>query len=157
MRTAEIIIALLFIGLAIVCLFDALKLGISAIGTNGPQAGFILFWLGILQLGMAAIILFQGIRKKKTEETFFINREAAIEAGYVALTSGVFCLLMQLLGTYIAIFLYCIVFSWWLGKCRWFTIIALPVIMALSFYYGFEYGLMIPLPKSPWYVLGLPF
>lgn len=156
MRTAEIAIALTFIGLGIVCLMDALRLGISAVGTNGPQAGFIIFWLGILQLAMAGVIMFQGLRRKKTEETFFINRESMIGAGYVALTSGFFCLMMQLVGTYIAIFVYCLVFSWWLGKCRWFTIIALPVILTVAFYYGFEQGLMIPLPKSPWYVLGFP-
>lgn len=157
MRTAEISIALMFIGISAVCLYDALRLGIGAVGTNGPQAGFILFWLGMLQLLMALIILYQGIKMKKTEESFFINREAALSAGYVTLTSFLFCLMMGLLGTYIAIFLYSILFTWWLGKCRWYSIIALTVIMTLAVYYGFEYGLMIPLPKSPWYVLGLPF
>lgn len=157
MRTAEITIALIFIGIGAVCLYDALRLGIGAVGTNGPQAGFILFWLGMIQLAMALIILYQGIRMKKAEKPFFINKEAAISAGYVTLTSFLFCLMMGLLGTYIAIFLYSILFTWWLGKCRWYSIIALTVIMTLAVYYGFEYGLMIPLPKSPWYVLGLPF
>ena len=157
MRKAEIIIALFFVGISIVCLQDALRLGIGAVGTNGPQAGFIMFWLGMLQLVMAGAIIYQGIKMKKTEETFFINREAAISAGYVTLTSFFFCLMMMLLGTYIAIFVYSLVFTWWLGKCRWYSIIGLTVIMTLAIYYGFEQGLMIPLPKSPWYVLGLPF
>lgn len=158
MRKAEIVIALMFIGIGIVCLYDAIsRLGISAVGTNGPQAGFIIFWLGVVQLAMAGIIMYQGWRRKKTEETFFINKEAAISAGYVTLTSFFFCLMMGLLGTYIAIFVYSIVFTWWLGKCRWFSIIGLAVILTLAIYYGFEQGLMIPLPKSPWYVLGLPF
>lgn len=156
MRIAEIIVASLFIGIGLVCLQDAIRLGISAVGTNGPQAGFIIFWLGVLQLVMAAVIIFQGVRKKKTEESFFINRDAMMGAGYVALTSGLFCLMMQLLGTYLAIFIYSIVFTWWLGKCRWFSIIGLAVILTVAFYYGFEQGLMIPLPKSPWYVLGFP-
>jgi len=115
-----------------------------------------MFWLGVLQLSMAGVILFQGIKMKKVE-AFFINREAAISTGYVALTSFLFCLMMMLLGTYIAIFVYCIVFSWWLGKCRWYSVIALTVGLTLAIYFGFEQGLMIPLPKSPWYILGLPF
>lgn len=156
MRTAEIAIAVLFIVIAGVGIQDALRLGIGAVGINGPQAGFIIFWLSMLQLIMAGVILYQGARRKKTEESFFINREAAIETGYVALTSFFFCLLMGLLGTYVAIFVYSIVFTWWLGKCHWYSIIGLAVIMTLAFYYGFEQGLMIPLPKSPWYP-GLPF
>lgn len=156
MRTAEIVIALLFIGIAGVGILDAMRLGIGAVGINGPQAGFIIFWLSMVQLVMAGIIMYQGIRRKKTEESFFINREAAIETGYVTLTTFFFVLLMAFLGTYVAIFVYSIVFTWWLGKCRWFSIIGLAVIMTLAFYYGFEQGLMIPLPKSPWYP-GLPF
>lgn len=158
MRKAEIIIAVMFIGIGIVCLYDALsRLGISAVGTNGPQAGFIIFWLGVLQIAMAGVIIYQGWRRKKTEKPFFINKEAAISAGYVAFTSFLFCLMMALLGTYIAIFAYSLIFTWWLGKCRWYSIIALTVGLTLAIYFGFEQGLMIPLPKSPWYVLGLPF
>ena len=157
MRTAEITIGLFFVGISIVCLYDALRLGIGAVGTNGPQAGFILFWLGMLQLAMAGVIIYQGIKMKKTEKTFFINKEAAMSAGYVTLTSFFFCLMMALLGTYIAIFFYCLVFTWWIGKCHWYSIIALTVCMTLAIYFGFEQGLMIPLPKSPWYILGLPF
>lgn len=156
MRNAEIAIAVLFIGIASIGIWDALRLGIGAVGVSGPQAGFIIFWLSMLQLIMAGVILYQGIRRKKAEESFFINREAAIETGYVALTAFGFCLLMGLLGTYIAIFAYSLVFTWWLGKCHWYSIIGLAVIMTLAFYYGFEQGLMIPLPKSPWYP-GLPF
>ena len=158
MRKAEIVIALLFIGIGIVCLYDAIsRLGISAVGTNGPEAGFIIFWLGMVQLLMAGIIIYQSWRRKKTEETFFISKEAAISTGYVTLTSFFFCLMMGLFGTYIAIFTYTLLFTWWLGKCRWYSIIALTVSLTLAIYFGFEQGLMIPLPKSPWYVLGLPF
>ncbi len=157
MRIAEISIALLFIGIGIVGLADALRLGIGAVGTSGPQAGFIMFWLCVLQISMAGVILYQGIKRKKTEETFFINRESALSAGYVTLTSFAFCLMIQLLGTYIAIFVYSIVFAWWLGKSHWWAIIGLAVLMTLGVFYGFEQGLMIPLPKSPWYILGLPF
>jgi hypothetical protein len=156
MRIGEIVIALLFIGIAGVGLQDALRLGIGAVGVSGPQAGFIIFWLSMLQLVMAGVILYQGIRMKKDGTTFFINREAAFSTGYVALTTLGFAFMMQIVGTYIAIFVYSIVFSWWLGKCRWFSIIGLAVILTLFMYFGFEQGLMIPLPKSPWYVLGFP-
>lgn len=157
MRIAEIAIAILFLGLGGVCLAEAFRLGFSAVGINGPQAGFIIFWLAVVQIAMALIILYQGIRrKKKAEESFFITKKAALEAGYVTLTSFGFCLIMGLLGTYIAIFVYSLVFTWWLGKCHWYSVIGLAVIMTLACYYGFEKGLMIPLPKSPWYIGGFP-
>jgi hypothetical protein len=157
MRNAEIAIAALFMGISGVGIWDALRLGIGAVGISGPQAGFIIFGLSMIQLAMAGVIMYQGIRrKKKAAEGFFINREAAIETGYVVLVTFLFCLLMGLLGTYVAIFVFSIVFTWWLGKCRWYSIIGLAVIMTFAFYFGFEQGLMIPLPKSPWYP-GLPF
>jgi magnesium-transporting ATPase (P-type) len=154
MRRAEILIAGFFILISAVCIFEAARLGFGY-EKYGPAAGFIIFWLAVLQLVMAAVILNQGIRKKF--EAFFINREAMIEVGYVTLTSALFCAMMQWLGTYIACFIYSCLFAAWLGKHRWYGWLGLAVIMTLAIYFGFEKGLMIPLPKSPWYIMGLPF
>lgn len=156
MRKMEIIFALIFVILAGVGFAEAARLGFGY-ERRGPQAGFIIFWLAVIILIGAGLILWRGLTMKEVK-AFFLGRQAMIEAGYVALLTAVFCALMARLGTYIAIVLYCLVFTAWLGKCRWYSVIALTVIMPLAIYFGFEEGLMFPLFKSPWYARGLlPF
>lgn len=149
MRKAEIIIASFFIVIGCVTTAEAFRLGIGY-EIWGPQAGFIIFWLSMLIFITAAIILFRGLRMKKVE-SFFMSVPAMWSAGYVALTSLIFCGLIPLVGQYFATFIYAGLFSAWLGKARWYSVLALAIIMPTLIYFSFEKGLMVPLIKSPVY------
>lgn len=154
MRKAEIIIASFFIVLGGVTTAEAFRLGIGY-EIWGPQAGFIIFWLSVLIFITAGIILFGGLRRKKVE-AFFMGHEAMVSAGYVALTSLIFCGLIPLVGQYFATFIFAGLFSAWLGKVRWYSVALLAILMPTLIYFGFEKGLMVPLIKSPIYGNPIP-
>ena len=156
MRLAEILMSAFFIIIAGAAIFDANRLGFGYTAW-GPEPGFLPFGLAAIMLIMALVILWQGQRMKKAG-SFFMSKEAMISTGYVALTSAIYTAMIAFLGVYIAIFLYSLLFTSWLGKCRWYSVIGLTVILTLAIYFGFEWGLKLPLPKSPWYITGLlPF
>jgi hypothetical protein len=154
MRKAEIIIASFLILIGCVTTAEAFRLGIGY-EIWGPQAGFIIFWLSMLTIVTAGAILLRGVRMKKAE-AFFLSVPAMWSAGYVALTSLIFCGLIPLVGTYFSMFIYAGLFSAWLGKARWYSALALAILMPLALYFGFEKGLMVPLIKSPIYGNPMP-
>lgn len=156
MRRAEILLAIGLIIITGVIIYEANRLGFGY-GKWGPAAGFTIFWLAILMLLATVGVLMRGWLMKEPKG-FFLSVPAAWSVARVALTSTVFCILMWLVGLYIATFLLCFVFSAWLGKHRWYSVLAFSILTPILIYFGFERGLMVPLPKSPLYGPGLlPF
>lgn len=156
MRRAEIITAVGCIAVGGIAISDAIRLGFGY-ERWGPEPGFLPFWLGVLVIVCGAAILIKGLLVK-TKESFFLGRPALISASYVALTSALFCVLMAVVGTYIATAAYAALFSAWLGKHRWYSVLVFAILTPVIIYFGMERGLLIPLPKSPVYARGwLPF
>lgn len=154
MLKAEIIVASFFIVIGCITTAEALRLGIGY-AAWGPKPGFIIFWLSMLTLITAGLILFFGLRRKQVE-AFFLSVPAMWSAGYVALTSFIFCVLIPLVGQYFATFIYAALFSAWLGKARWYSVLVLAIIMPAVIYFSFEKFLMVPLIKSPIYGNPIP-
>lgn len=156
MRRAEIFTAGGFLVIAGIALAEAVRLGFGY-EKWGPAAGFILFWLAVLTALCGGVIMLQGWRMKGRED-FFPSRPALRQTGWVALTAAFFCVLFWSMGAYIAIALYSALFSGWLGKHRWYSVLAFAILTPIIVYFGMEKGLMVPLPKSPVYARGwLPF
>ncbi len=120
----------------------------------GPDAGFVPFWEAVLMMISGFVILLSGIREKR-EEDFFVGREGMWEVARITFTSILLTLGIIYLGVYVSTILYAILFSRWLGKHRWPSVIAFAVIITLAIFFGMEKGLKISLPKSPLYWKGL--
>lgn len=156
MRRAEIILGSAWLILTAVILFEAIRLGFGY-EQWGPASGFVVFWLAILQLICAAGILVKGWKMKR-RDGFFLSRSAMWSAIWVTLTSALYCVLILTVGIYIATAVECALFSSWLGRHRWRTVLIFAVVTPVIIFYGIEVALMIPLPKSPLYGPGvLPF
>lgn len=154
MKKGEFITAVLFIIIALVVLGDALRLG-RGWTPDGPQAGFVPFYMGLLMLGCSIALLVRSIKFMTGEEGFFVSPAGRWEAVRIFFTATLLTISIVYMGVYISTFAYCILFSKWLGKHRWPAVIAFSVIMVLAIFYGMEKGLKIPLPKSPLYHKGM--
>ncbi|GBE14431.1 tripartite tricarboxylate transporter TctB family protein [bacterium BMS3Abin14] len=158
MKKGELITALGFIIASIVTLGEAFRLGFGWVEEQGPAAGFTLFWLGLLMLLCSIMIFVAGLKKKNDGEPFFVSKEGLLEAVKIFFTASVFTVGIVYTGVYWAIIGYCLLFTRWLGKHRWSTVILFTVIMTAAVYFGMEKGLQLPLPKSFLYKKGLfPF
>jgi putative tricarboxylic transport membrane protein len=62
MRAADVVTALLLMGLGGVAIVDALRLGIGW-GLEGPRSGFFPFWLAVIMVATAAVIAAQALRR----------------------------------------------------------------------------------------------
>jgi hypothetical protein len=149
LKRGELIVAALFILVAAVVIGDTVRIG-SGWTEYGPDAGFVPFWLGVLLMVSAFIILISGLREKGGDN-FFNGREGLWEVVRIAFTSILLTIGIIFLGVYFSTFLYSILFARWLGKHRWTSCIVFAVIITLVIFFGMEKGLRITLPKSPLY------
>lgn len=153
MKKGEIIVAVVFILLACIVIGDTVRLGFGW-EEYGPAAGFVPFWIAILMMINAFVILVSGIRQKGGEE-FFVSTQGKWEVAKIGLTSVLLTVGIVFLGVYISTIFYSILFSRWLGKHRWSSVLVFAVIITIFIYFGMEKGLKITLPKSPLYTKGL--
>ncbi len=153
LKKGELITAVVSIVISLIAIIEAVRLGFGW-ETDGPQAGFALFWLAMMMFVCSAGLLALAVRSKDEEE-FFVSREGKMEAIRIAFTSVLVTIGIIFMGVYISTLVYCALFSRWLGKHRWPAVIAFSIITTLAIFFGMEKGLKIPLPKSMFYNKGL--
>jgi hypothetical protein len=100
------------------------------------------------------VVIFVGALKDKTEKTFFIDSRGMKEAVKIFFTAVLLAVGIIYLGVYVATILYAALFSRWLGKHKWSSVLIFTVILTLAIFFGMEKGLKLSLPKSPLYWKG---
>jgi len=152
LRKGELIVAAIFIIIACVVIGDSIRLGFGWT-EYGPQAGFVPFGEAMLLLVSALVILVAGLREK-TDKTFFIDRRGMTEAIKIFGTAVLLAVGIIYLGVYVATIVYAALFSRWLGKHKWTSVVLFTVVLTLAIFFGMEKGLKLSLPKSPLYWRG---
>ena len=141
--------------LSLIIIAECFRLGFGWEPQQGPQAGYVPFYLAMLMLLSSAFIFYLGLRtEKKEDDNFFVNKEGMMEAGRIAITSLLFTVIFVFAGSYFAMIIFSPIFVKWLGKHSWKATIAFTIIITLTIYFGMEVGLKIPLPRSPLYMQG---
>jgi len=146
--------------IAAVAMFDsrgvfAIKEGTSP-GDVGPS--WYPFWSAAL-MGFAAIWV--GVRSSVTPQSTdspFASRESVTSLLKLVIPMGLFAYSFRWLGFYLATAAYMGFFAWFLGKYKWWGILAVAVITPLAIYTLFEVAFRLILPKSFLYdLVGFPF
>lgn len=150
MRKADVICALVLLALAVVVVVEGWRLGIGW-STDGPQAGFFVFYLG-LALGIASVVIV-GQAGLQRDAAFY--RKPFVLPGQlrpvakvlVPATAMVF--LTHFVGLYVAGALYLAVYMRWIGRHSWAVIAAVSVAIPLATFLIFELWFLVPMPKGP--------
>ena len=150
MRKAEVITALVILGVGIVVLYDAVRLGIFGWTTSGPAPGM---YIGLLGTGVTVgslLTLGQAFAKsrKGAPDKPFLRPGGLRPVLYVSVPAAVMALLTEFVGLYIAAALYLAVYMRWIGTHRWITVAAVAILVPLVSYFVFERIFLIPLPKG---------
>ena len=145
-RSAEIGVALLTLLFGAIVIYGSLKVGIGW-GSDGPQAGFLPFYVGLFIAGGSVINLVSGLRENP--DTIASEYSQLRQVLKVLIPTALYCFLVEPLGIYLPSFLLITVFMKWLGKYSWPLTLAIAIGVPAVFYFVFEKWFLIPLPKGP--------
>ena len=149
-RLWEVVVAVLFLIFGAIVVWDSRRLG-AQWGSDGPQAGYFPFYIGVFICVASAMNLIQGIAKG--------SRDAFVEWGqlrlilivlvptlvYVALIDNPW----YSLGIYVPSMVFIAFFMRFLGKYGWAKIAAVSIGTMVAFFVMFEIWFKVPLPKGP--------
>ncbi len=147
-KTMEIAMALLFLLFGAVVSWDSYRLG-ARWGSDGPQAGYFPFYIGLIIIVCSAIALFQGFAIRAAKNTVFVQRGQLKMVLLVMVPTVVYVGLIHWLGIYVASTIYIALFMWWLGKYRWTKYVPVSLGVNAAFFLMFEVWFKVPLPKGP--------
>jgi putative tricarboxylic transport membrane protein len=147
-RAADIVVALILVGVGALVITDSLRLGIGW-AEDGPRSGYFPFYTGLLivlsSLGTIGLALFG--RGKSSGP--FVGRAQLRDVLKVLAPSAAYVALIGFIGIYVASALFIGTFMRWLGRFRWHTIIIVSIAVPFSFFLMFEIWFLVPLPKGP--------
>ena len=146
MRIADALTAAVLMLAGGVVIFDALRLGIGW-GTDGPQSGFFPFWLALLLMVTALLILVQTLRSRAAEP--FVTRQHLRPVLNVLWPATAAVALMHFVGLYVASALYLGYYMRAVGRHAWFLVLTLAVLIPLVTFFVFETWFLVPMPKGP--------
>lgn len=146
MRTADVIVASLLLALGGLVLLDSVRMG-SLWGRDGPQSGFVPFWLAVILVLSCGAIIAQAARHPSDKP--FVTREQVGSVLKVLLPAMGMIALTFLLGIYVATVIYMAFYMRWVGRHSRALSAALPIAISLLFFLIFEKWFLVPLPKGP--------
>lgn len=154
-KSMEIAVAALFLVFGTVVSWDSHRLGASW-GSDGPQAGYFPFYIGLIIIVCSLITLGQALVVASASSPSFVLRGQLKMVTLVMVPTLVYVAVIEWLGIYVASTIYIALFMWWLGKYSWIKYVSVSVGVSVAFFLMFEIWFKVPLPKG-WLerVLGL--
>ncbi len=148
MRGMEIIIACILLAFGMTIAGASYKLG-AGWASDGPQAGYFPFYIGLIISISSLITLVQALRQRgpKSDAAFVEHGQLKLVLS-VLMPALIFVLVIQWFGIYPAAAIYMAVFMIWLGKYAWWKAALTGVSVATSVYLMFEIWFQVPLPKG---------
>ena len=146
-KSAEIVVAALFLLLGGIVIYDSVRLG-ARWGDDGPQAGYFPFYIALFVCLASAVNLVVALLKKGEDRAF-------VEVGQLKLVlsvlvpSIIYVALIAWLGIYVASAIFVAFFMRWLGKYPWWQVAAVSIGNSVAFFLIFEMWFKVPLPKGP--------
>jgi putative tricarboxylic transport membrane protein len=147
-RTADVVVSLLLLVLALTLGFDNWRTGI-AWDSTGPQAGYFPFYLSMILGGASLYGLFTTFLARRESSETFVTRAQLRRVMAVFVPTLLFCLAMQFLGLYVASFLLIAAFMRIVGKIAlWKSLLTAFVFTAIMFV-TFDIAFDVIMPKGP--------
>jgi hypothetical protein len=147
-KTVEIAVAALFLALGALVIFDSVRLG-ATWGSDGPKPGYFPFYVGLIMSAASAINLVLALLAGKDADKTFVETGQLKLVLAVLVPSAFYVLLVTWIGIYVASIAFIGFFMRWLGKYRWWKVVAVSVGTMVVFFLIFELWFKVPLPKGP--------
>ena len=153
-RAAEIVVAALLLALGALVVFDSRRLGASW-GSDGPEAGYFPFYIGLIICLASVGVLVQAIRDRDGRGgRIFVAWQPLRQVLSMLLPAALFVLGIQLIGIYVAAAVYIAGFMVWLGNYGLARSALLGAIVSVLAFVTFEIWFQVPLYKGAFNALG---
>jgi hypothetical protein len=158
-RNVEVVVALILLGLGLLVIYDSRRLG-AGWGSDGPEAGYFPFYIGLLMSISSVVTLGQtlfGKTGRAQARAIFVERQALRQVLSVLIPGLVYVLGIQLIGLYVASAIYIAGFMLWLGSYGWTRSVLVGVGVSALAFVTFEVWFQVPLFKgafNPLWFLG---
>lgn len=145
-RVVEVGTALLTMLFGLIVIYGSVLVGYGW-GSDGPQAGFFPFYVGLIICICSLINLVLGVREDP--EAIFAEYSQLRQVLKVLIPACIYVALVPEFGIYVPSVALILVFMIWLGKYRWPLSLAVAFGVPAFFYITLERWFLIPLPKGP--------
>ena len=147
-RTADVVVSLLLLALAVTLGYDNWRTGIAWDDT-GPQPGYFPFYLSVI-LGAACLYgLGAALLSRKEALEAFVTRAQLRRVMAVFVPTFLFCLVTQFLGLYVASFLLIGGFMRLIGKIAWWKSLLTAFLFTALMFVTFDIVFDVIMPKGP--------
>jgi putative tricarboxylic transport membrane protein len=146
-RALDIGVALAFILVGVVVLYDSLRVGVSW-GADGPQSGYFPFYVAVIMMASSTIVLVQAILSREPRKVV-VEVAAMRSIAALLVPTIVYVGAIATIGIYVSSVFYLAYFMRLLGKYRWGPVIAVSLAIPIGLFFLFEVWFLVPLPKGP--------
>ena len=158
MRPYQVGTAAAIVLIAAVAMFDSRKVIGEQLGSSPGDVGpsWYPFWAAALMGGAAVVVGYRAFVSAQPTEGVFTGRESVFSVLKLVLPMVAYAVSFQWLGFYLATAAYMGFFSAFIGKYKWWAVIAAAIVTPLAIYLLFEVAFRLLLPKSIFYKYGFP-
>ena len=146
-RSVELGVTLAMALFALIVIAGSMQVGIGW-GAEGPQAGFVPFYVGLLILG-SSVINFGAAVSERSDGRQFAEWGQLGKVMAMLVPTATYVALVPWIGIYAASALLIAVFMRWLGHYGWSMVAAISLGVPLATFLIFERWFLLPLPKGP--------
>jgi hypothetical protein len=146
-RNADRVTAALLLAFSVAFAAGALK-QYQWWGPGGPGPPFMPLWHGQGMAVLAVGLLIRSMRQTDPGTAWFPRGEGLRDMLVVLGVTVVFVALLNVLGMVIGTALYLAVLIWYLGKHRWWVIVAVALAAAFFNWLVFVHWLRVPFPEG---------
>jgi putative tricarboxylic transport membrane protein len=146
-RSVEIGVTVAMAVFSLVVIAGSVQAGIGW-GAEGPKAGFVPFYVGLMILG-SSIINFGAILAERSDKRLFADWGQLAKVMSMLVPTSIYVALIPWIGIYVASAVFIAVFMRWLGDYGWGLVAAISLGMPLLTFVVFEKWFLVPLPKGP--------
>jgi hypothetical protein len=148
-RSAELAVAALFFLAGAIVIYDAVRLGFGWQEVHGPRPGYFPFYVGLIMCVASLVNAARVLIAWSARDQAFVQVGQLKLVLSVLVPTAIYAFAVTWIGVYASSVLFIGFFMRWLGKYRWWKVVAVGVGTAAVFYVVFELWFKVPLPKGP--------
>lgn len=149
-KTADIVVAIILMGLAAIAAWDSWRIGAGWAKLEGPQGGFFPLVMAIIALAGCIVVIRQAVKGTSSVKggKLFVPTGGMKPVLTVFLPACGMVLFTEVIGLYISAMIYLAAYIRIVGEYRWRTVLLVSIPTPLVFYWIFEKIFLIPMPMG---------
>ena len=144
----DLVVAAVVFAFGALVVWGSHELG-SSWDSNGPQAGYFPFYIGLLIAICGIVVFVQDLRRLKSERSVFVSYSRLKQVMVILVPSVLYVAGIQLIGLYVPSAAFIFLFMKFIGKYGWLRSAIVGGGVGFIAFLLFEIWFKIPLPKGP--------